>query len=345
MLARCMILVATVLTACSFGSSSDGSSSGPLGGSLTVSGNVVDFQTGAALDVAASVSTSGLSPAPKVTSQGAAFTIEGVPENSAFQILAAAAPSHHPTFSPAVVVKADDVDGVKAPTVSEAFLTSLATAFAVTPTAAKGILFVRLADSTGKAQAGVAATNFQITGAKGPYFLDANLMPAAALTASSASGWAVFFEVPAGVASLGQPATATVTLDMAVSPLNAGTVTIADATVTNGKPVLPTNVSFAAKIAPIFTNRGCVACHSGGGIGKDLGGLTLDGPSSKVYKELVEERPNTRVRVTSPETSLVLTMPSLESPPDGHPNVTFTSPRDPDYVNLLVWIREGAKEN
>jgi hypothetical protein len=51
------------------------------------------------------------------------------------------------------------------------------------------------------------------------------------------------------------------------------------------------------------------------------------------------------VRVAAPETSLVLTMPSREDPPDAHPNVTFTSALDPDYLKLLVWIREGAKQN
>jgi hypothetical protein len=336
-----MILVAIALTACDF----NGDKAGPLGGSLTVGGQVVDFQTGAALDVAASVSTSGLEPAPKVTSQGADFTIEGIPENSAFQILASAPPSHRATFSQAVIVTSSDLDGVKAPAVSEMFLSSLAAAFQVTPSAAKGVVFVHLVDDAGKARSGVAATNLTITGAKGPYFLDANMMPAAAANTSSNSGWVVFFEVPVGTVSLGQPAGATVTLDMAVSPLNAGTVTIADAKVSDGAPKLPSNVSFAAQIVPIFATRGCTACHSGGGIGKDLGGLTLDGPSSKIYKELVEERPNTRVRISSPETSLVLTMPSRESPPDGHPNVTFTGPLDPDYLKLLVWIREGAKEN
>ena len=34
--------------------------------------------------------------------------------------------------------------------------------------------------------------------------------------------------------------------------------------------------------------------------------------------------------LTTPEKSLVLTMPSYESPPDAHPNVTFTGLQDPD---------------
>ena len=104
------------------------------------------------------------------------------------------------------------------------------------------------------------------------------------------------------------------------------------------------NVSFSQQIVPIFDNRGCVACHSGNGPGKDLGGLQLDGGVPKVYSELTVENP-LRVQVATPEKSLVLTMPSAENPPDAHPNVTFTGPTDPDYETILVWIREGAKNN
>jgi len=315
----------------------------PLGGSLTVKGAVVDFQTGTAIDGSTTVTASGLVPPPRVTSQGASFTIDGVPENSAFQSLASAPPSHRATFSPAVVVTTSDVSDVKAPAVAETYLGTLASSFGVTPTAASGVLFVRLVDEAGQPKAGVAASNLVISGASAPKFLDATLMPTPAATSTSASGWVVFFEVPPGVAVLAQTANATITLDMPSSPINAGTVTIADAKVTDGAAVLPTNVSFSTQITPIFTNRGCVACHSGNGPGKDLGGLMLDG--GNVYKELVLEKPNTRVKVGMPEESLVLTMPSREAPPDGHPNITFASPTDPDYLKLLVWIREGAKDN
>ena len=70
---------------------------------------------------------------------------------------------------------------------------------------------------------------------------------------------------------------------------------------------------------PDLKSRGCEACHAGGGPGKDLGNLTLDGSSKLIYKELVEEKPNTRVRLAALETSLGLTMPSREVPPDAHP--------------------------
>ena len=335
--------LAVLAAACGFGGDDQPADEGPLGGSLTVTGDVVDFETGAAITGTATLATSGLLGAPGVTTQGASFTITGIPENSAFQVLAGAPPTHRSTFSSTVVVTSADLDGLKIPAVSEMFLARIATSFGVTPTAAKGVLFVRVVDTAGQPKAGVTASNLSVAGASPPKFLDANLMPAAGATSTSSSGWVVFFEITAGVATLAQQATATVTLDMPSSPINAGAVTIADAKVTDGPAMLPTNVSFSTQVVPIFTNRGCVACHSGNGPGKDLGGLMLDG--GNVYKELVEERPNTRVKVGMPEASLVLTMPSRESPPDGHPNITFASASDPDYLKLLVWIREGAKNN
>jgi hypothetical protein len=343
--APCLVLVAAL-----FGCGGDDSSSTePLGGSLTVTGDVHDFQSGAVLDVAAMVSTTALDPAPTITTSGAHFTIEGVPENSAFQILATAAPTHHATYSPAVTVVADDVDGVKAYSVSETFLAAMATGFNITPSATKGILLIHLVDAQGAAKAGVAGSNIVLanaTGASSPKFLDAQLAAAPNATMSSASGWVVLFEVPAGVVEVGMAsATATATLAMPSSPIAAGAITIAEAVVTDGAPApLPTNVSFLNQVYPIFSGRGCVACHSGGGPGKDLGGLMLDAGANKTYMELTMENP-LRVQKATPEKSLILTMPSAESPPDGHPNVTFTGPQDADYLKILVWIKEGAKNN
>jgi hypothetical protein len=328
------------------GGSTGDDDGGPLGGSLTVSGEVVDFQTGTTIDSAASVTTSGLSPAPAVSTTGANFTITAIPENSAFQILAGAPPTHRSTFSASVVVIDADLTGIKAQAVSESYLATLSTAFGVTPTAAKGVLFVKLVNNAGLPQADVPGSQLLVGGgAIGPKFLDTDLTPQPNATKSSASGYAVFFEVPTGVVSLGVAAAPTVTLEMATSPINPGVITIAEAKVTQGAPTLPTNLSFSQDIVPIFAARGCVACHTGGGVGKDLGGLKLDGGDAAVYRELVEEKPNLRVNPAAPESSWVLQLPSREDPPDRHPNVTFASPQDPDYVKLLVWISEGALQN
>lgn len=346
MSARWLVLLFT-LVACGT-DSNNGDDDEPLGGSRTVTGEVVDFETNAIVSGAASVSTSGVLPAPRVTSQGAAFTIEGVPDNSTFQILASVTGTHRPTFGPSIDVLDVDLANIKTPTVSETFLAGIATGFGITPSAAKGVLLLELVDEAGAAKAGVPGGQLVLAGGvDGPHFLDPDLAADDNANSSSTSGYAVFFEVPAGVAELGVAAAPTVTLVMPASPVTAGAVTIARVVVTDGAPELPTNVSFSNDIVPIFqvggTGRGCAACHSGGGIGKDLGGLKLDGPAQQVYAELKEDP--TRLNLVDPKNSLMLTMPSRENPADTHPNVTFASATDPDYVKILVWITEGAKQN
>ena len=99
----------------------------------------------------------------------------------------------------------------------------------------------------------------------------------------------------------------------------------------------------------VFTDRGCVLCHSGSGVGKDQGGVHFNGESQKMYRELVEEisanHGTPRVDLANPANSLVLTLPSKEDPPDVHPNSTFLSSSDPDYLLILGWITEGALNN
>ena len=118
---------------------------------------------------------------------------------------------------------------------------------------------------------------------------------------------------------------------------------------TDGAIVIPTGVSFSQDITPNFERRGCVICHSGSRIGKDLGGLHLNGEANKMYKELVEEisenHAKTRVDLAIPAESLMLTFPSKEDPPDIQSNITFLSSADPDYLLILGWITEGALKN
>jgi hypothetical protein len=320
----------------------------PIGGALAVSGDVYDFQTKSPIAGEAVITTSALSPPPTIEVSGSSFVIDGVLEYSAFQIVASAAPTHRATYNATTEVTTNDLDGVRAETVAEDMLAGLATAFGVTPNDSMGIVFMQLVDIDGNPKANVAASNIVLVGATGaaPKFLDANLAPAPALGASSSSGWAVIYDVPPGVVTLGTAVNATATLAAPSSPVATGAVTLVRATVTDGgmPPMLPTNIPFANDVVPIFSARGCVGCHSGNGPGKDLGGLQLDGGVMKIYKELTEEEP-ARADPAMPEMSLVLTMPSAESPPDGHPNVTFTGPQDPDYIKILVWLREGAKNN
>jgi hypothetical protein len=319
-------------------------------GGLAVSGQVVDFATGEVIAGTASVSTRGLDPAPVVIVDGAAFAMDPIPANSLFHVLSAAPPTHRATYAGVEVLDAS-LEGIEVPALAESYLATLSTGFGVSPTAARGVLLARAVDATGQPRAGVSGAAFTVPpGARGPFFLDAQLQPAPAATATSASGWVVFFELEPGLVGLTAAANAQVTLEMAQSPVAPAAATIARVVVTDGANVLPTNVSFQTQVRPIFQLRGCEACHSGSGPGRDLGNLTLDGSPQLIYRELVEEEgaltvgPR-RIDLQMPEMSQVLTMPSAEDPPDRHPNVTFTGPNDPDYQLLLVWIREGARQN
>jgi hypothetical protein len=312
---------------------SDDLQQGTSAGGLMVQGTVIDFETSQPVPAEPLIETAGLNPPPHIVTTGAKFTLTGVPEISAFQVLATLAPDYAPTYSPTILAVKSDVTDAKAYAVKNTFVQTLSTSFGVTADASKGILLLHLVGPDGTPKQNVPATDVIVNGATAAHLL------------SGQPEWAVVFNVPPGTAALGQAANATVTLTMDAEPIAAATVTVAEVTVTDGAPpALPTNVSFANQVVPIFTSRGCVACHSGNGPGKDLGGLQLDGGIPKVYSELTAENP-LRVQVATPEKSLVLTMPSAENPPDAHPNVTFTGPTDPDYQKILVWIREGAKNN
>lgn len=334
--------------ACGSDGPGDGGDPGDGPSYYVATGTVLDFVTGEPLEVA-TVSTDGLVPAPTISVTGASFSIENIPQHSVFHVLAGAPPDYRSTYNAPVTITTSDRDGIEVYAVSEDFLGGLATAFGITgPTGA--VLLARVTDDDGAPVAGIPGTAFELPDTVvGPYFLDADRQPDANLSETSASGWVAFFSVPAGLVSITAAADSGYTLSMADSPVANTAVTLADIKVVDGEVTLPTNVSFARDVAPIFIERGCVGCHDGGGIGKDLGGLHLNGAEEKMYRELAEEiSPNhntTRVNVEAPELSLLLTMPSREDPPDIHPNVTFASKDDPDYLTLLGWISEGALKN
>jgi hypothetical protein len=139
------------------------------------------------------------------------------------------------------------------------------------------------------------------------------------------------------------------TITGASAPVASTAVTLVDLTVGGEAAALPTNVSFADDVLPIFIKRGCEVCHSGSSPGADLGSLTLNGSANLIYKELtVEVSPShktLRIDLEEPAKSLILTMPSAESPADSHPNATFTGAADADYLTILGWISEGAAQD
>jgi hypothetical protein len=327
-----------------------GEDDGEVVTALTVSGEVRDFATDELVPGTATVSTSGLDPAPAIEVGAAEYLLDGVTPFSIFHVLAGSAPTHRATYGEAIEVEDEDRADVTVRAVSETYLAELTEAFAVEPTASTGVLFARVVDGDRVGLAGIEAGAFVAPdGAIGPFFLDADLAPAPAATATSSSGWAVFFQMTPGVVAVVADEASGYTMDMPLSPVAPTAVTLATIKVRDGGLALPTDVSFAGDVRPIFALRGCENCHSGSGPGRDLGGLTLDGSAQLIHRELTEETALVagpqRVDLASPEDSLILTMPSAEDPPDRHPNITFSGPLDPDYLTLLVWIREGALEN
>jgi hypothetical protein len=351
-LAASLFALSLLVTGCGDDGGGAGDGDGGVGdvATLSVAGSLVDFSTGDALTSSATVSTDGIEPPPTISVTGADFVIEGIPPYSNFHLLVGSPPNYRSTYSSIVVTEDADLNGLTFETLSEDFIDSLYATFNVTEAAGTSLVVAKLVDEAGDPVAGVPAAAFDLDAtADGPHFLDANKLPDADLTESSSSGYVVVFNVTPGLVSFVADPDADVSMLMADSPVAARAATLAEIVVGNGAIVIPTNVSFSQDIIPIFDSRGCVLCHSGSGVGKDLGGLHLNGEANKMYRELVEEisdnHARVRVDIAVPADSLMLTLPSKEDPPDVHPNSTFLSNADPDYLLILGWVTEGALNN
>jgi hypothetical protein len=315
---------------------------------LEVTGQVVDFETQQPLTGAMTMATAALVPSPSVSVSAPNFTLEGVPPFSVFFLIAGSPPDHRLTYNAPTTVEGDNLSGVTAYSVADTYLGKLRTAANVQAVSGTGTVLVHAVATDGTAMAGVPASAFQLPGSvKGPLYLDDKLQPVANGTMTSSSGWLVYFDVPASTLSI--TAGAGYSVQAADTPVAGDSVSLVQAVVAKGTTPPPMNVSFKTSIVPIFIARGCYNCHSGNGDGRRLGGLVLDGAPMKIWSALTQDisptYKTTRVNLTSPEKSLVLTMPSFETPPDPHPTVVFASSADVDYQKLLVWIKEGAKNN
>ncbi len=317
--------------------------------SVQVAATIVDLETGVEVEVGRVV-VEGLSRAPDVTIDGSSIRFS-VPANSVFHVLAGDTPGYHATYTAALEVGDDDVEGLELFVARDEYLQSLAAAFGAPSPVDGGIVVARAVDAEGAPYAGLAGATLELgNDVIGPYFLDADMQPDPLLSATSESGFLVVFNVEPGAQVIGTRSEASVLAAMPSAPVTAETVTVAKLQVIEGElePV-PETVSFERDVADVFTRRGCVNCHDGGGIGKDLGGLHLNGSPEKMYKEIAREISPIyqlpRIDLQNPSMSLLLTLPSSEDPPDRHPFSTFASPQDRDYRLILRWIEQGARQN
>jgi hypothetical protein len=321
-------------------------------GTLAASGAIVDWKDGSAVTGITAMSVIDMVPPPTVTVTGSMFSIANVQPFSVFGMVVMGAGGYRTTYDPITRIDGDPLTALSASVVSEAYLTQLETAFSLTATAGKGIVIARFVDAMGKPISGIPTSAIAIDNAAppiAPKVLASDRSPMAGATSTSGSGAVVLYDLAPGQLTLTAMTGAGYTFSTPVATIAADAVTLVDIATTVGTVTPPKNVSFGTSVIPIFTKRGCVNCHSGGGPGKQLGGLMLDGGKPNIYKNLtVDISPNfntTRVDLTTPAKSLVLTMPGYENPPDQHPIVVFASTGDPDYQTILVWITEGAKNN
>jgi hypothetical protein len=318
-----------------------------------VSGTVYDFYAGEAIAGPAEISVKGILPAPQAEIDGAQFTVDGILPSSVINLVASSGAQYRKTYNESIEVVNADLSGVQAKVLSETYLEQLATAFGVTPVPGTSILLVKVVDQAGSPRAGIPANAFYVNSAaapRGPYFLNENKQAAPGLTATDASGYAIFYDLPLNADSTLLITGATggnYTMIMPVSPAGADAVTLAKVVVVDGDIQPPIDVSFENQIVQIFTARGCTYCHSGGGQGRQDANLSLQGSPALMHKELTEEISPiwgiTRVNAQYPEQSLILTLPGPT--PDNHPNTTFANVNDPDYQLILGWIVEGAQLN
>lgn len=331
------------------GGEPDGGGELPPPPTLSVTGSVIDFQSRAPVEGAATLSPLGILPPPGVSVQGADFTLTDVAGNSIFTLLAGA-PGYRSTISLPVAVDAEDVSGVTVEALGSAWLTDAADTFGVTLQAGTSVVVARTIAGDGGAVTGIPAASFRLNGAApayGPYFLNGQRQPDDGLTATSASGYVLFFNVPPGEVLIEDSPGSAWTLISPTAQATADTATRVDVLAEEGELELPVDVDFQDDIIPLLVEKGCAYCHSGNGIGRDLGNLTLDASPNLIYSEMTQEVSDNydtkRVDLENPEASVLLVVPTTGSPL--HPIQMFQGYADPDYRTMLSWIIDGAPRN
>jgi len=82
---------------------------------------------------------------------------------------------------------------------------------------------------------------------------------------------------------------------------------------------------------------GCANCHTAGGVAAIL---QFDLPVAEAHAAILA-RPGVIAPPATAALSLLLTKPLYEDPPN-HPNATFLTALDPDYLIIMEWISQGA---
>ncbi len=328
---------------------------------IDVSGKTMDYFTNLALP-SATYTTDGMTPAMNGTSGAdGSYALVNVPPASSFYVMVSGDPAnYYPTRNDALTVKDTSVmANLYAVTMND--MKRQYSTVGLTRTTGTGMSIINLVRNNGTPLEGVKPTDITltdaagkaVTGFQGPYFFGPNgdiqlVATVPVSTTYNGSARAAILDLPPGAYTLNVSYTsgAGTIMTMTVPLMSAADGVTLVSTTNAAAPTAPpgaTPLSFATDIYPMLQRaalggQGCANCHNGTML---AGGLAYDGPAATVYTKLMAT-PNVVV-VATPATSLLLSMPLYETPPDLHPNATWLTNLDPAYVKIMLWISQGAK--
>lgn len=336
-------------------------------GTVSVSGVVRDWRTGAPV-AAASLKTVGILPQLTADSDASGkFRFDTVPING-YLILDVSAVGSVDTLSPTILVQQQNVTNLVVLLVSQADAAATLTGFSVTQSNGHGTVLGHAVNlNTGAGLGGVAAIQLLPLSfdQDGPHFLDlSDGVPTPPITATTSGGGFVYFNVSTGNIAVQASQTGFVFQPVA-SVIQNGAWSIVDLQGDGGGPggtptPTPTGTpgpqSFATNIYPIFKARGCSganSCHLQANSGAlPASGLTLGGPASGGHKVTMADVYNNITNTTGvinladPPASQILTRPLfLDTTGLPHPADIYQNTSDPDYQKVLRWIVDGAQNN
>jgi hypothetical protein len=328
---------------------------------LSVTGKTVDYFTGADLD-AVLLATEGMTPAASGTSDAAGNFELRVPPGSAFYAVGSRA-NYRTTRSAPLRVTDQSVMMASLAVVSANDSRRQYASLGLTPTAGRAVLFGLLLRNNGTPLEGVPLADITLVDAQqapvglGPYFFGetGDLVSNATLAVSTAFGGKArvgFLDVPPGTYTLKVTYTAgggggggtpeIRTYEIPVEAVGDGAV-LAETGGGDDDMTPPAGArTFIADVHPRLQKAangglGCANCHTAGGVGAIL---QFDLPASDAHAAIIA-RPGVVSPPATAATSLLLTKPLYEDPPN-HPNATFLTTLDPDYVIIMEWISQGA---
>jgi hypothetical protein len=341
------------------GGGDDGGGSGSAVTEQVVSGKVMDYFTGAALEATA-ITTDGLTPAAAATSGADGSYMMTIPVGS--KLFATTSRGNYRTTRSAVITVTDQPVTQNLYAAASADVARQFSSVGVAQTTGT-IIAAEVQKNNGDPYAGLPLTAFTLVdsanapvpGISGPFFFGAVGDLDTAVTTSTAYGTpprvrVAFLNVPAGTFTLNTAFTdgmGNPKINATTIIVDAGGATLAlNGGLSGGSTTTPpiTDPLFATDIYPRLQTAakgglGCANCHTANG---PAAVLPYDGTPTATLAAI--KAAAGVINLTTPAASLFLTNPLYEiTPPQNHPNATFLDVNDTNYKLFLLWITNGTK--